>query len=255
MMCFYSILSLLIIVNVIIGSNALAESAPKTINSNLEPPLGLKWKFFTNCIITTSPVVTKNTVYLTTIGGKIFAIDRETGNCKWSYNIKEAIPFPPIVKGEKLYIRTEMGVYILDANSGSFLEETNVFPSTGLPHFRLQTKVRDIAYKTWRNKVYAILTPSRIILWEYSTKGIIEAPLLLDKDMLFVSSRDGTLYAFGSAPKDMEYLFRLSKARGYTVGFEQGVKKGRYHGRILKAWKGFAVSGIILLFLILLFGD
>ncbi len=118
------------------------------------------------------------------------------------------------------------------------------------------------------------LQVKRIPIWSFSSKGLIEAPLSLDKDTIYVASRDNSVYAINKqsgeeiwkfytgrlseitgtlevTPKAIYvatlggYFYSLSKSKQYLEAEERTLWKGRFNKQVFYKGPSFSKTGIV----------
>ncbi len=102
---------------------ALALAASASAQFDGPAPLAWRWVQPTNAAATGAPLVVDDTIY-TAIGGRVFAIDRATGNLKWRYPQVEPIngqfrTSPIMVDGTLVAAAENKIVYAIDPTNGS----------------------------------------------------------------------------------------------------------------------------------------
>lgn len=79
---------------------------------------GVKWEFDTGGVISSTPCFGKDTVYISSKGGTLFALDLDTGKERWRYETKFLNFCSPCVAGFTVYIGAREKLVALDAESG-----------------------------------------------------------------------------------------------------------------------------------------
>ncbi|MFI2034703.1 PQQ-binding-like beta-propeller repeat protein [Streptomyces bottropensis] len=203
------------------------------VESEDSPSGGDRWTFATTGAVKSAPVVSGDTVYVTSNDRKVYALDTATGARKWAYRTGGAIEASPFVSGGTVYVGSRDGkVYALDAATGdkkwayataSGVESTpveaggTVYVGSGdaqVYALDARTGARKWAHRTkgavetrpvvaggtvyvgsGDYKVYALDAATGDEKWTYPTRDWIESAPVLSGDTLYVGSRDKTLYA------------------------------------------------------------
>lgn len=106
-----------------VGLGAMALVAVATAQFDRPAPLAWRWTPQTTGNIGGSPVVKGDTIYQA-VGGRVYCIERQTGNRKWQYPqldpLAGNIRSTPILTGDTLIATADNKyVYAIDANTGS----------------------------------------------------------------------------------------------------------------------------------------
>lgn len=109
--------------SITVGLGAMALVAVATAQFDSPAPLAWRWTPQATGNIGGSPVVKGDTIYQA-VGGRIYCIERQTGNRKWQYPQLEALAgnvrTSPILTGDTLIATADNKyVYAIDANTGS----------------------------------------------------------------------------------------------------------------------------------------
>ena len=87
--------------------------------AKIKTPMELKWAFQTDDAIVAAPVVSGNTIYVSSVDGIIYAVDLE-GQLKWQYETDNSIEAPALSLDGKIYVGNLSGkMHCIDARSGN----------------------------------------------------------------------------------------------------------------------------------------
>jgi outer membrane protein assembly factor BamB len=137
---------------------ALALAAAASAQFDGPAPLAWRWVQPTNAVSTGSPLVNGDNVY-TAIGGRIFALDRTSGNLKWRYPQVEAVDgtfrSSPVLVNDVLVAAADNKIlYAVNATTGAAKWTYNSpSPVLGQP---VVVADKYIAYATSDNKLVAL---------------------------------------------------------------------------------------------------
>jgi len=70
----------------------------------LAPPLRLNWQIDAGDSVEATAVVSGKTVYVATMGGKLMALDLDTGKTRWSFKSLSAFNSSPLLHGGMLFV-------------------------------------------------------------------------------------------------------------------------------------------------------
>jgi glucose dehydrogenase len=165
---------------------ATRVAAGATIDSSNVSTLGVAWRFPLTAVsgygaCSANPIVTEDTVYLQDMVGNVFAIDRETGEQKWSkeYNVTTVGP-NGVAIGYGLVVGTigSGSLFALDAETGD--EVWNVDLPTPF------NEGIDMAPAIYDNTVYVSTVPgSSDGFYEGGMKGVFYAVSVDDGSLLW----------------------------------------------------------------------
>ncbi|MEZ0327228.1 MAG: PQQ-binding-like beta-propeller repeat protein [Fimbriimonas sp.] len=175
------------------GSLLLTFAAAAT--ADFDGPAPLAWRFVQPTTVSPggSPVVDGNTIYQS-IGGRVFSIDRETGNLKWRFPqvdpIEGAFRSSPLLAPGALVVAGDNKlIYGVNPQNGQLLWS---YP-TGIPVYGQPTLVgTTVVYATSDNKLHAIGAADGKEVWStpYSVHdGIAGTIAGWNNSVMFFNSR------------------------------------------------------------------
>ncbi len=179
------------------------------------------------------PVSANSVVYISSSGGKVYALDTSSGQRKWVYPSDNnqhiaasgsSLYAAPIVGGDNIIAAgSDHKLYVLKASTGekvcefqtgdaiiatpgyangtAYVGSTDIVPNL-LTNFD-PAKIPEL-FKTAPSKLYAVDTNAPLNgqckeLWEFTTKDKIWAQPLVDNGRVYVASLDHFLYALDAA--------------------------------------------------------
>jgi outer membrane protein assembly factor BamB len=167
-----------------------------------------------------SPYVANDLVYVAGIDGKVLALDRDRGEVRWTYQIREEIGSQALVVDDIVYFATLEGtVLALEARTGKFLwlfrrEPTGKFTilGTGRP-----TIVDGVLYKGFADgSVVALDAKTGAVKWDRKVgRGDypdIDATVLVTKNRAFAASYGGPVMALDRADGGMVWESKVPYA-------------------------------------------
>jgi len=159
------------------------------------------WSFDTGDRITSSPLVQGNTVYIATWRGKIFALNRNSGQMRWVYllntvrnqNVVDGVGGSMALANNRLYVGDYRGsILCIDALHGRliwrFATGAQVLATPVVAGGRIYIGSGDGFF-------YALDSKTGRPTWRYAT-GEIRGSASLANGRLYVGSLDGMVYAF-----------------------------------------------------------
>lgn len=172
----------------------------------------LAWEQAYSEPVTSSPSLLGDGVVYGSRDGRVYAVERESGEAMWSHTAVGGVGASPVVRGDAVVVADYGGnVYRLSRADGrvawkrALREKIVSTPaSTG----------ERIAVGTTRGNVYALSIETGRVLWKFATRGQVRGGIAHAKGSYFVPSHDGRLYALA----DDTGRKRWSVALGGPVG-------------------------------------
>ncbi len=154
----------------------------------------LKWYYETGGSISSSPSIIRGVVYVGSGDKKIYAIDFTSGELKWNKETNDWIRSSPAVFENSVFIGSDDNmVYSFDADSGDIRWKFRTNGKVDSP----PVLIKGIVYAgSGDGAVYALDMGNGTLIDKYDTGGGIIS-LALSDNMLFATSEDGYVYAFG----------------------------------------------------------
>ena len=194
---------------------ALALAAAASAQFDGPAPLAWRWVQPTNAAPSGAPLVNGETIY-TAIGGRIFAIDRASGNLKWRYPAVDPIDgqfrtAPVLVNGVLVAASDNKIVYAVDPNTGA-AKWTYNSPS---PVFGNPVVVGDyVAFATSDNTLIAVNGATGKAAW---------APYNIFERIQGQIAAYGNGIVFFNGLNELRSLDVISKKANYTRPIKFGV--------------------------------
>jgi outer membrane protein assembly factor BamB len=145
-----------------------------------------------------SPLVVNDTVYVTSYGGRVFAVTT-AGVLKWTSPTPEDVKLPDAIisglafsSGRLYYGSNDGKVYALDAATGA---QVWTF-ATGDKIWATPVIDNGVVYVgSFDNKLYALSAVDGRELWHFEASGVFIAAPVIAVDTVFVGSLDRNLYS------------------------------------------------------------
>lgn len=157
-----------------------------------------------------SPLVAKNAlVYMGTEDGILYVFKADTGERKWTYDIREKVRCSPVVEEGVVYLASGSGkLYAVDAFTGDTLW---IFeqPRATKQSFATQTSYTYISFpRVSKDKIFYSLPNARLyalskeggnIIWEYDPSDTFCSSPSFYQGVVYVASGKGKVHAVSSA--------------------------------------------------------
>lgn len=148
----------------------------------------------------TVPTGDSSQIYVSTYTKKIYALDSTDGTMKWIFDASSSDVFDcsPAICNGIVYVGSDNGMfYALYANNGtqkwSFARGTSPIKSS-------PTIANGMVYFESENKnLYGLNATTGDLLWHYQFSNAGDYSPAISNNCLYISSGDGSVYAFGSA--------------------------------------------------------
>ncbi len=176
-------------------SGSQSESAISTANVG---SLGAKWATTLTGAVKSSPAVVSGVVYVSTLDGKVDALDAITGAIKWTTFTGSAAQYSsPAVASGVVYVGSDdHKVYALDATTGAIKWST----ATGGIVESSPTVVSGVVYVgSEDDKIYALDATTGAVKWTVTTGNTVDSSPAVANGILYVGSTDGKVWARDAA--------------------------------------------------------
>ena len=207
-------------------------------------PASVKWTFKASGPIVTSPVIADGVVYISSLGGHLYAIDQATGKEKWNFKSRLPIASTAAVSGGSVYFVSSAGsLAALDAATGKpkwvcATEYERRFEAKGLHGYPSAAQTIPDAWDLFTSSpavvngkvyfgsgdggVYAVDAASGVILWKYSTGDVVHSSPAVVSGTVYIGSWDSNLYALDADTGAEKWVFRAGQdpAIHNQVGFQ-----------------------------------
>jgi outer membrane protein assembly factor BamB len=169
----------------------------------------LAWKYETDGEVDVKPVIADGLVYFASRDNYIYCVDAQNGKLKWKFKTYDAIDsFPNVVNG-KFYVGSfDRFFYCVDAKTGKLVWKIE---TQGEIHNQNPITVHEgvVYFASFDNYLYAADAGTGNVIWKLRTGqyGNTASPVIY-KDVLYINTRDGTLFAI---TKEGKVLWKVSK--------------------------------------------
>lgn len=192
-----------------------------------------RWTFAAAGPIVGSPVVDADTVYIGSLSGHLYALDRATGAQRWAFKSSRPIASTPTVAGNTVYFVSSAGsLAALDAATGQprwvyAIEYERRFEARGLHGYSPAAQTIPDAWDIWTSSpavvggrvyfgsgdgnVYAVDASRGLLLWKASTGGVVHGSPAVANGTVYVGSYDSVLYAFDAETGARRWTFEAGR--------------------------------------------
>jgi eukaryotic-like serine/threonine-protein kinase len=163
-----------------------------------------------------SPLVVGDTIYVTTHGGRVFAVNT-SGVLKWTSPTTEESKSPDAIisglgysNGKLFFGSTDKNVYALDASTGQQVWKF----ATGDKIWASPAVDNGVVYiGSFDNSFYALSAADGHQLWKFDSNGVFTASPIIDKidNLIIVGSLDRNMYALDMTSGQKKWEFTAQK--------------------------------------------
>ncbi len=156
-----------------------------------------RWKFLTQGLITSTPIILEDTVYVGSFDGTLYAVSRLSGEEVWRKEIGHRITSPIIYSQGRLFFAAETMLVSINAANRSVIWEINLGQEvTSAPVVDDEGYVYVQSFYGGLNQGVFCISPSGTQKWFVPTGGGTEAGALLHSGDVVMPGKDGVLYCF-----------------------------------------------------------
>ena len=172
----------------------------------LDPDGKLRWKTNLNgkvrsstpCLSSGDDEDQNSSIFVGTYSGGMFCLNQSNGTIKWSKSVlKPVMSSPATIKDKVFFAASDNKIYCFQADDGlkiwSFETDERIWSSPCLTEHG-----GTIFFGSLDSHIYGIDIDSGSQTWKFPTMSMIDSSPAIANGMMFVGSRDGLLYVFGS---------------------------------------------------------
>jgi outer membrane protein assembly factor BamB len=151
-----------------------------------------KWRYSTDGWVLSAPAISQGTIYAGSNDNKIYALDAANKNLRWSYATGGSISSSPSIANGVVYVGSgDNNVYAIDSIDGALKwnKKTNDWVKSSPAVFSNKVVVGSNDFA-----IYAFDSENGDILWKYLTGGKVESPPVIVSGAVYVGSEDGMIY-------------------------------------------------------------
>ena len=152
----------------------------------------LKWRYATDSLIESAPAIAQGMIYFGSNDGNIYALD-ENKNLIWKYKTGGKISSSPSIVNGILYIGSDdNNIYAINAGSGElkWFKRTGDWIKSSAAVFG-----NSVYIGSNDNILYDLSVDGGDIIWKFRTDGAVDLPPIATRGIVYAGSEDGTIYA------------------------------------------------------------
>ncbi len=151
----------------------------------------IKWRYATDGLIESAPAISQGILYVGSDDSKIYALDAGNKNLRWSYKTGGSITSLSVVNGILYAGSRDNRIYAIDSIDGTleWNKKTNnwIRSAPAVSENKIYAGSDDYS-------IYAFDIENGDILWKYQTNGRIQASPIVANGVVYAGSEDGTVY-------------------------------------------------------------
>lgn len=153
----------------------------------------VNWRYATEGWIESSPAISQGTVFAGSNDHNIYALDAGNKNLRWKYTAGGSITSSPsVINGIVFSGANDNYVYAINSNSGElkWRKETNDIVKSS------PAGIQNVIYiGSNDNTIYALNMDNGDIIWNFKTSGWVDSQPIVTKDIVYAGSNNGIIYA------------------------------------------------------------
>jgi len=174
-------------------------------------PLDLKWTYQADDAIVAAPVIGNNTIFVSSIGGFVYAIDFN-GNMKWKFEVDNSIEAPALYLNGKVYVGDFSGyLYALDAQTGKqiWIYETEN-QIMGSPNFFYRKNKLYILVGSYDYFLHCVDGETGKNVWKYESNNFINGAPAIGNNLAMFGGCDGFLHMVNLETGKADYTLEVA---------------------------------------------
>jgi outer membrane protein assembly factor BamB len=137
-------------------------------------------------------------VFIGTYNGGMFCLNQSTGMIRWSKQItKPVMASPAIIKDKAFFAASDKRIYCFQVKDGSsiwhFETGDKIWSSPSISEYD-----GVMFFGSLDSHIYGIDIHTGRQTWKFPTMNMVDSSAAIASSMMFIGSRDGLLYVFGS---------------------------------------------------------
>lgn len=218
------------------GDAALTGVAEGT----LPDALTLAWRFETDGAIQSTPIVTDGVVIFSSMNGRVYAVDLQTGQEKWWFKANDEIEASPLYAEGRVFFASAIGTFFaVDAEDGlvlwTFDAKGRILGSANT-YVDAESGKRRIVFGSYDSVLYCLDAADGSLVWTYEAQSYINGtPAIADGKAIF-GSCDGRLYVVPLADPEATQTIDIESYMAASPAVADGVVyAGNYDGLFIAA--------------------
>ena len=187
--------------------------------------LAPRWRFRTNQLNRSTPVVMDGVVYVGSNNGRFYALDAASGKPRWAFAAAGPVNSSATVRAGVVYFADDHAVYALDARTGAKRWRARFGPDVAHPghdwdFFQSSPTVAGgrLYVGSGDGNLYAFDAATGATAWTFATKGRVRSTPAVAGGTVYVGSFDGNLYAISAESGTLRWHFKTKGNADFPIG-------------------------------------
>ncbi|TXH21756.1 MAG: pyrrolo-quinoline quinone [Chitinophagaceae bacterium] len=214
--------------------------ASQPINNATKSIEKIKWQFKTQGKIFSSPTIYKNTIFIGSEDGYLYAINKKTGHLKWKFKTNGAVHATPKIQNQTVYFLSYDGYfYAIHIHTGALKWKFKTNGEFNIAHHSTTPKTDTTYYDPWDcylssasfakingstcvffgssdGHVYALNTNNGQPIWSFNAKGIIHSSPTIHNNKIFIGNANGVFYAIDATNGKEIWKYKTGEQPGMS---------------------------------------
>ena len=210
-------------------------------NAKLGSDLKLEWEFKTGDFLKSSPVISKDVVFVGSESGHLFAISLSNGKQKWKFKTSMEIEAPPLVHNGLVFVGSTDGyLYALKEKNGELVwkyQTNGEIMGAANQATRPDSNDSVVVVGSYDNFVHCIGVSTGKALWTFETQNYVNGvPTIYDRKYVVVGGCDSVLYVINLEDGNLVRSVEVEAPIAASVSVADGIG---YVGNMEKAVTAF----------------
>jgi outer membrane protein assembly factor BamB len=172
-----------------------------------------RWAINLDGPIQSSPQLVDNTLYVSCLDNRVYALSADKGKKRWSFPTKGPIIGSPLVVDDVLYVgSTDHFIYAIDVKSGKQRWKYD----TGGAVMSTPAVAEGVVCIGGNHTVVGIDIATGHLRWSRPTGGFFQSRAATDGSTFYLGGWDNTVYAFSAAAGEPRWTRKLGRAFYYS---------------------------------------
>jgi outer membrane protein assembly factor BamB len=195
------------------------EHSGRSHDLSLNPPLQIKWSFYSDKAFYSSPSVLNDRIYIGDDLGRLYAINRNTGLQEWIYSAGGGFSTSsPLIFDDKIYIGSRAPalqgrLHCIEKAGGSLIWSFAITGDGSIESSPVEY-AGDIYFGSRDGSVYVVDAHTGAFNWSFTTdRAITKSVPAIQDGVVYIGSSDNSVYAIDSSTGTLRWSYET----GYQI--------------------------------------
>jgi outer membrane protein assembly factor BamB/predicted MPP superfamily phosphohydrolase len=172
-----------------------------------------KWAVNLDGAIQSNPLLDRDTLYVSCMDSKLYAMDIAKGKHRWIFPTKGALLASPVLSGTTLYIASmDHGLYAIEPDTG---HQRWRFEAAS-PLCSTPAVAQSVVCVGGNGKIYGVNAEDGKVKWTQPAGGFFQSHVTADQDTFYLGGWDNTFYALDAVTGTPRWTVKLGKTFYYS---------------------------------------